>query len=263
MHHKTQRRAAFTLVELSIVLIVVGLVVGAVLVGQDLRKAAEIRGFLNTLNKFNVASSTFRLKYRNLPGDVRASDATTYGLQARAGTAGHGDGNGIIEACAAGGIILGCETALFWRDLTDAQLTSAGFTAATDSVVDGTAGGFRIGDYLPIAPFRDNIYYFVYPRDSRNTYYISRISAIDATGTATMTGGLTPREARAIDEKLDDAAPQQGVVQAMTSPLVIDLGAAPGPTVCVNNTIPTNVTYNSADVYSEAVTCQISIRNSL
>lgn len=263
MHHQHSRHRGFTLVEMSIVIVIIGLILGGVLVGRDLQKAAEVRGFLNTLNKFNVASSTFRLKYRSLPGDLKASDATTYGLQARSGATGHGDGNGIVEGCSTAGIILGCETALFWRDLTDAQLTSSYLYIGTDVIVDGTVGGFKVSDYIPRGPFRDSLYFYVYPRNSRNTYYVSRISSVSAAGVVTTAPGLTPQEARAIDEKLDDATPQNGVVQAMSSPLVIDPGAAPSVTVCVDNTNPANITYNSSDAYNDAITCQISIRNSL
>ncbi len=45
----------FTLIELSIVLVIIGLIIGGVLVGKDLIKAAEIRATISQINKYNHA----------------------------------------------------------------------------------------------------------------------------------------------------------------------------------------------------------------
>ena len=70
------QKTAFTLIELSIVLVIIGLIVGGVLVGQDLIKAAQIRAQMSEVEKLNTAVSTFRLKYNCLPGDC--GNATTF-----------------------------------------------------------------------------------------------------------------------------------------------------------------------------------------
>src|ERR1017187_6744999 len=91
------RNRGFTLIELSIVLVVIGLIVGGVLVGQDLIKAAQVRAEVTQLEKFNSAVNTFRVKYAYLPGDIPDPDASRFGFQARGSGEGMGDGNGIIE----------------------------------------------------------------------------------------------------------------------------------------------------------------------
>ena len=53
-------RSAFTLVELAIVLVIIGLIVGGVLVGQDLIKAAQIRSVVTDIERYNAAATTFR-----------------------------------------------------------------------------------------------------------------------------------------------------------------------------------------------------------
>lgn len=53
------RRGGFTLIELSIVLVVSGLIVGGVLVGQDLIRAAGVRATITQIEKFNQAAHTF------------------------------------------------------------------------------------------------------------------------------------------------------------------------------------------------------------
>lgn len=50
--------AGFTLVELSIVLVIIGLVVDGVLVGQDLFCAAAVRATISQIEKYNTAANT-------------------------------------------------------------------------------------------------------------------------------------------------------------------------------------------------------------
>src|ERR1700728_1709743 len=73
----------FTLIEMSIVLVVIGLIIGGVLVGQDLIRAAYVRAQIAQIEKFNTAVNTFYGKYQALPGDMNASTAQTYGFAAR------------------------------------------------------------------------------------------------------------------------------------------------------------------------------------
>src|SRR5438477_2747635 len=70
----------FTLIELSIVLVIIGLIVGGILVGQDLIKAAEIRATVGQVEKYNSAVNTFRSKYNGIPGDIPPTQAAAFGL---------------------------------------------------------------------------------------------------------------------------------------------------------------------------------------
>ena len=89
----------FTLIELSIVLVVIGLIIGGILVGQDLIQAAETRSQITQIEKYNAAVNTFRLKYNCLPGDCL--NVTAFGFPPRGQYAGEGDGDGILEGVAA------------------------------------------------------------------------------------------------------------------------------------------------------------------
>ena len=77
---RKRRAKGFTLIELSIALVIIGLVVGGVLVGQDLIRAAKVRSTVSDIEKFNTAAFTFRSKYNHYPGDIPASNAANLGL---------------------------------------------------------------------------------------------------------------------------------------------------------------------------------------
>ncbi len=73
-----QNLKAFSLVELSIVVIILGLLVASVTVGKDLISAAKMRGLISQLKSFDTQISTFKLKYDDLPGDI--NNASKRGL---------------------------------------------------------------------------------------------------------------------------------------------------------------------------------------
>ena len=82
-----KRQSGFTLVEIAIVLVVIGLLLGGVLKGQELVLNSQIRNAISEYN--NVASALFAYqdRYRQLPGDDDTA-AARWGA-----TATDGDGN--------------------------------------------------------------------------------------------------------------------------------------------------------------------------
>src|SRR5580658_3705227 len=84
--HFTKSEAGFTLIELSIVLVIIGLIVGGILTGQDLIKAAEQRATLAQIEKYNTAVNTFRNKFGGIPGDLPEGSAVNFGLAAISAT---------------------------------------------------------------------------------------------------------------------------------------------------------------------------------
>ena len=227
--NKLIQQAGFTLIELSIVLVIIGLIVGGVLTGQDLIRAAEIRATIGQYEKYNTAVNTFRTKYNGIPGDLLAASSTSFGLDpvagAHAGTAGLGDGNGLIQDT---GASLGTptyfnqpvgETLLIWQQLSAANLVDGSFGSAITT--GGQAAATTVSSYLPPAKLGRGNYWLAGSSGGLNYWALSNPSAlvIGVTGTATYTiatngGGLTPIEAYNIDTKLDDGMPNTGIVQA-------------------------------------------------
>ena len=124
--------AAFTLVELSIVLVILGLLVGGVLTGQSLIRAAELRTVMTEYTRYSTAVSTFRDKYFAIPGDM--PNATNYwgtntsGCPGGGGTTGtcNGNGDGLLGDQTY--YMAVCENQEFWRHLSLAGLIEGTYT---------------------------------------------------------------------------------------------------------------------------------------
>lgn len=82
------KKKAFTIIEISIVLVIIGLVVGGILVGNDLIRSAKNRSFVSQLEKYNAVVNTFKTKYNCLPGNC--ANATNFGFT------NNGNGNGMV-----------------------------------------------------------------------------------------------------------------------------------------------------------------------
>lgn len=90
-------KRGFTLIELSIVLVIIGLIVGGILTGKDLIEAAQEQRMLRDLEAIKRDFNTFRLKYNCLPGDCANASQMISDLSAYedvSGNANNPDGNG-------------------------------------------------------------------------------------------------------------------------------------------------------------------------
>ena len=97
----------------------------------------------------------------------------------RTGSPGHGDGDGVLETCVGGGnpttLVFGCETVLFWNDLSFSGLIEGNFTLDTDSP-DGGSGStltFVAGEqssYLPNAKIGNNNSVAVFSLNGQGTF---------------------------------------------------------------------------------------------
>lgn len=274
-HSRTSKQSGFTLVELAIVIVIIGLIVGGILVGQDLIKAATVRATLSDLEKYNSAATTFRTKYGGLPGDLLAAYATQFGFvtgAGRTGAAAIGDGNGLVEGCAANSTVIACETALFWNDMSIAglipqRLVTYQAAAVTPPAAIGTIALMQ--GYLPVQKIRQGAFQYAYSDAGKNYFTLATYTA-DAAGVMTSTAAVTPGEARSMDEKLDDALPTTGVVHAVTALIAnvasgtgIDNNAAAAATAtsCSNGTA-TPVTYNVAQANIDNINCRVRFRAS-
>src|SRR5690606_8651834 len=89
-------KRGFTLIELSVVLVIIALIAGGILVGRDLIAAAKLRNQVSQFQEFHMAVNTFRGKYGFLPADALKTTLTSLGF-ARSPSQHGGNNNGMIN----------------------------------------------------------------------------------------------------------------------------------------------------------------------
>ncbi len=123
----------FTLVELSIVIIIIGFLIAGISAGSSLIKQAALNSVVSDMQGFQAAYNNFVLRYNAVPGDM--NNAETYwpsgGSSPCSVTADNcnGNGNGIIDYNV---FALPDETASAWRELSLANMISTGIEVIPD-----------------------------------------------------------------------------------------------------------------------------------
>lgn len=198
-----QNLKAFSLVELSIVVIILGLLVASVTVGKDLISAAKMRGLISQLKSFDTQISTFKLKYDDLPGDI--NNASKRGLGNH-----DGNGDGLIEDGTADNTpdTFGYEISYFWE-----HLNKAGFA---DGAYDGDQNNGTIGETFPQAKHGGGI--IVYAENGINYYHVGLQDSTQGTPRVlNFANTLVPEDAFSVDNKIDDGLPLKGKLVARSA----------------------------------------------
>lgn len=223
-------KCAFSLVELSIVLVILGLLTGGILGGQSLIRAAELRGVTTDFQRFHSAFHTFQDKYLAIPGDMQnatsfwtslGGDGYNSTCQANfaTGTAtcnGNGDGDIGNNSVAWG------ERFRAWQHLANAALIEGSYTGRDGSTTQGDeldANFNRPGINIPRARVNNTNYVIAWRGASSGD-----INWFDEAGDynlialqGTSSQPLKPEEAWNIDTKLDDGRPAYGRITASKS----------------------------------------------
>lgn len=236
----------FTLIELSIVLVIIGLIVGGILTGQDLIKAAEQRATIAQIEKYNTAVNTFRNKFGGIPGDLAVATATSFNLTngiAFTGAVGIGDGNGLIEGGSAGANIFLGEPPMFWFELSQAGLVDGGFVTAltTGGAIPTAVPTVATGTYMPQAKLGRGNYITVGSANGVNYYVMAGITAITVPGAYTAANNMNAQESYNIDKKVDDGIPNSGSIWAIDV-VTNNIGAAAAAGLTTYSAVYTSAT---------------------
>ncbi len=215
----SSKKSAFSLIELSIVLIVIGLLVAGVTGGASLIKSSELRSVMSEARGYSVAVSGFYSQFNALPGDY----ATSLGVPAVDGsitfTNAVGDGDSGIEycsgTCTATGDLSGSENTIAWFQLKQAGAIDNSLTYRAAGV-DQTAG-----TNFPASKVKAAGWVFDYNTTSTHNVAVLTGSLADITsstntpvnGTEISTGVITPSDALSVDSKIDDGVPATGKVR--------------------------------------------------
>ncbi len=208
------RQAGFTLVEIAIVLVIIGLLLGGVLKGQELIENSRIKSIVNDMKAVQAAYNGYIDRYKAIPGDEVAATMTARGWT---GTVA-GNGNGVLLITGAQTFTNGGEQGAFWRSLRASGLIQGDPTAPANATgLPRHAGGGLMGISADVA----------------GTY--------GQNGPSVCVAGLTTKQAAGIDSLVDGALPttqignNTGSVRGETS-VVNPLAPIPG--------IPVGVAYN-------------------
>jgi prepilin-type N-terminal cleavage/methylation domain-containing protein len=251
--HDEQIRRGFTLIELSIVLVIIGLILGGILYGRDMIRIAELRHFNKQLEEYLTAVRTFQNKYNCLPGDCdhanilwpqtpegchypTGTDPGNPGLIAPQGyaqenTACNGDGNEIIDDNIDGTPSYNAyfEGYGVWQQLANAHLISGIYSGSQDQNGYWAVAGYNCpgllsntacplwwdGEWLAIAGIAAGM--------TDNAGHLGAVMWIFPTsqtyfnnlgGAVSGLSQFTPQEAFAYDTKYDDGLPDHGNVLA-------------------------------------------------
>ena len=202
----------FTLLEIAVVLVIIGLLLGGVLKGQELISSARVRNLIAQQEGVKTAFFGFQDRYRALPGDYAAADTN---INCGATACLKGNGNGMIEAPNLAGLE---EDILVWTHLSAAGFINGSYTMSSPAVAvsDSTnTPTSPYGVYLSLA-YENN---WGPPGNTVNRHNLK-------------TGNQVPVEILAeVDRKIDDGLPYSGSFQfSQYTPTGTNL---PNPATCV------------------------------
>jgi prepilin-type N-terminal cleavage/methylation domain-containing protein len=251
-------KGAFTLVELAIVIVIIGLLVGGVLTGQELVKQAKLRKFIKINESFIAANTTFYGKYNAIPGDMH--NATRFFDQTECedltyntipcNSTGTNAANGLVDGSWASN---GSDSMRYWihlrlskilncvpdswassgyQDYSYCNINGAGGNQGKITAVAGTDSVFNVAIRPMPGPSTGRISigannYFVYFGSTPGTWNGAIVSAQDAYN---------------IDSKIDDGKPMSGKFLAGT-------GIATATSECIEN--------NEYNMVSDSLSCAL------
>ncbi len=176
-------RSGFTLIELAIVLVIIGLILGSILKGQEMIKNAKMKRIKSDVDGIVAATYSYQDRYNYLPGDDptdrTAAPPAGFGATGCAG----GNGNGLFE---------GNERTCFWQELAGAGFMS-GDPSQNDEVKVAKRNPFG-GRYL--------------------VRYANNINSSGKSGNYIFVENIPTEIIKSLDEKYDDGVYNTGTIQS-------------------------------------------------
>ena len=215
-------KKGFSLVELSVVLVIIGLLIGVLIAAQSLSTSAKVQAVVSDFGKYKAAAVGYKEKYYYWPGDFPDAGITWQGNNGY-----RGDGDGKISGCgnttapvlscassgSTGSISLPGEATLAFQELVYSSFITGSFSDQSSQTVKPDIN-------LPKAPLDivtsgtlpNPVYYFYYQQlggVNKNTINISDFNGTDPSG------AIKPSQALAIDNKIDDGKANAGFVRGL------------------------------------------------
>ncbi|MDD2742594.1 MAG: prepilin-type N-terminal cleavage/methylation domain-containing protein [Rhodocyclaceae bacterium] len=183
------KQGGFTLVEIAIVLVIIGLLLGGVLKGQELITQAKIKNIANDLNGLSAAVYGYQDRYKKFPGDDDQAKARWGATVTK-----EGGGDGVVGATGVAAL-LDCVT-------TDKDVENCRFWQHL------RLSGFIGGDSASTLP----------PQNAAGGVLQVQAGALGLAGLTICTPNLLGKIANAIDAQFDDGKPGTGQVRGTNDP---------------------------------------------
>jgi len=196
-NYKKLLNSGFTLVEVSIVIVIVGLLVTSVFAGNALIKSAQLQNVIKEIRENDTAIKQFKEKFKYYPGDL--PNATSYWPSAT-----NGNGNWAIQTPAT-------EALYVWQDLVFAGLIQGSYSGTISSPT------YVQSVNVPGSTYPNGVFFFLYHTNNfqttGNTLTFSKISADGSD--AWDKSIITSTDAYSIDTKMDDGNAGTGNLYAI------------------------------------------------
>lgn len=219
-----RQQSGFTLVEIAIVLVIIGLLLGGILKGQEMITQAKIKNVITDFNGIASALYAYQDRYRQLPGDD--TNAVTRWTGSALVACGTLQGDGIIEGVYNSPAANLAESNCFWQDLRNAGFVAGQGSGQSSLLQPTNAASGMIG-----------------VQTGSGATPPTPVMAANGGGFSSLmmcSTGLPDKIAIAVDTQMDDGLNFSGTMRGQAQ-------TAPNPTI--NPTVST--TAGSTDYYAE------------
>jgi len=210
-----QGQGGFTLVEIAIVLVIIGLLLGGILKGQELINSAKVKNLANDFRVIPTYIYAYQDKFKALPGDDAQVTAHITG-STLATTPAASQGNGVINGTW-NSTTNTDESFLFWQHVRLANLAAGPTDPADPTYIPTNAVGGKLGISSSTA---------------------AQLQIAGMTGTYQVcSAGILGKFAKQLDIQMDDGNTATGSLR------VVDDGAAVGAAAKATNTVDDATNY--------------------
>lgn len=224
----------FTLIEVAIVVVIIGLLAASILTGQSLIRNAELQRIIDAKTQLVANINIFRSRYGALPGDFDNRTGALFNTVTNAAAPG-GDNNGIISFLGGGGSGVWDEVDNVYADLSLAGLLPTSYATANLSLGCVPSCTWNIGTDSPATPQINTVFWV----GAQLAGFYGRtpltVNTIMLTGPDIRQGALRLQDAMSIDYKFDDGVADTGTVRSYQP-----WGGVAGGNGCVTGVATTN-----------------------
>lgn len=201
--------SGFTLIEMSIVLVIIGLIIGGVLKGQELINSTRLKSTVSQWDATKAAVNGFQDKFNSMPGDYANADTTISAAGVLANnTAGLGDGTVgtlLTGTTFSADVSASGENLNAWAHLGAAGLVSGITVCTTAGTLQAAASGGVMSGKISGTSWA-----IVHATVNNSTSLWSRLQF----GTGAPAVALSGKDAAEIDRKFDDNNSIRGSIQS-------------------------------------------------